>query len=71
MQLARHFLRALDQLRVRLDAFSAEYANVLRQVERQGNTLSTVLRSAWETGALASLTSGRRESCVRARAALA
>jgi hypothetical protein len=33
-----------------------ELANVLRQAERNGNTLSPVIRSAWETGNLRSMT---------------
>jgi hypothetical protein len=40
----------------RLLAFEAEFAQVLKQVERQGNTLSPVLRAAWETGTLRTLT---------------
>lgn len=34
----------------------AEFATVLKQFERQGNTLSPVLRQAWESGALRSMT---------------
>jgi hypothetical protein len=33
-----------------------EFAGVLRQMERQGNTLSAILRQAWETGNIRSLT---------------
>jgi hypothetical protein len=36
----------------RLLLFEPEYANVLRQLERQGNTLSTLIRQVWETGNL-------------------
>lgn len=40
----------------RLLVVEPEFANVLRQNERQGNTLSALLRQAWETGDLRSLT---------------
>lgn len=40
----------------RLLVLEAEYANVLRQVERHGNILSVILRQAWETGNLRTLT---------------
>ncbi len=40
----------------RLLVFEPEFANVLKQVERQGNTLSAVLRQAWDAGRLGSLT---------------
>jgi hypothetical protein len=39
----------------RLLVVEAEFASVLRQIERQGNTLSAVLRTAWESGSLRSL----------------
>lgn len=39
----------------RLLALEPEFANVLKQNDRQGNTLSTMLRQAWETGKLGSL----------------
>lgn len=40
----------------RLLVVEPEYASVLRQIERQGNTLAAVLRQAWETGNLQTLT---------------
>jgi Protein of unknown function (DUF3987) len=40
----------------RLMITEPEFANVLKQTERQGNTLSAILRQAWETGRLRSLT---------------
>jgi hypothetical protein len=40
----------------RLFVVEPEFANVLKQTERQGNTLSAVLRQGWETGNLRSLT---------------
>lgn len=40
----------------RLMLIESEFASVLRQVDRQGNTLSAVVRKAWETGTLKSLT---------------
>jgi hypothetical protein len=40
----------------RLLVYEAEFANVLRQTERQGNTLSTVLRQAWDGADLSTLT---------------
>jgi hypothetical protein len=40
----------------RLLVYEPEFANVLKQTERQGNTLSAVLRQAWESGDLATLT---------------
>jgi hypothetical protein len=40
----------------RLLVYEPEFANVLKQIERQGNTLSAVIRQAWETGTLRALT---------------
>ncbi|MGD0827802.1 MAG: hypothetical protein ABSA09_06910 [Desulfobaccales bacterium] len=40
----------------RLLVVESEFANVLRQIERQGNILSSVARDAWDTGDLATLT---------------
>jgi hypothetical protein len=40
----------------RLLVYEPEYANVLKQTERQGNTLSVILRQAWESSNLRSLT---------------
>src|SRR5262249_32488465 len=40
----------------RLLVYEAEFSGVLKQVERQGNTLSATLRQAWETGNLRTLT---------------
>lgn len=42
----------------RLLVVEPEFANVLKQTERQGNTLSPVLRQGWETGDLRTLTKG-------------
>jgi hypothetical protein len=39
----------------RLLVVESEFANVLRQLARQGNILSIVIRDAWETGDLATL----------------
>ena len=40
----------------RLFVVESEFATSLRVMHREGNTLSGILRSAWETGALATLT---------------
>lgn len=40
----------------RLLIVESEFAQVLRQAERSGNTLSAVIRSAWDKGHLATLT---------------
>jgi hypothetical protein len=40
----------------RLLLVESEFANVLKQTERQGNTLSTVIRDAWDKGKLSPLT---------------
>jgi hypothetical protein len=40
----------------RLLVVESEFANVLKQVSREGNTLSPVMRDAWDHGALATLT---------------
>ncbi|MBI4642278.1 MAG: DUF3987 domain-containing protein [Deltaproteobacteria bacterium] len=40
----------------RLLVVESEFANVLRQIERQGNVLSAVCRDAWDSGDLATLT---------------
>jgi hypothetical protein len=40
----------------RLLVYEPEFANVLKQTERQGNTLSALLRQAWDGGKLGSLT---------------
>ena len=47
----------------RLCVVEAEFARVLKVCDRQGATLSAVLREAWDTGSLASLT---RQSPLRA-----
>jgi hypothetical protein len=39
----------------RLLVNEAEFPNVLRMIERQGNSLSTVLRLAWDTGKLTTM----------------
>jgi hypothetical protein len=39
----------------RLLVYEPEFAVVLRQIERQGNTLSAIIRQAWETGNLRTL----------------
>ncbi len=40
----------------RLLAYEGEFASVLKQVERQGNTLSAILRQAWDGGRLRTMT---------------
>jgi hypothetical protein len=40
----------------RLLCYEPEYASVLKMLERQGNTLSTVVRQAWESGNLRTMT---------------
>ena len=40
----------------RLFVFEGEFANVLRVLRREGNTLSAVIRNAWDTGTLGTLT---------------
>jgi hypothetical protein len=40
----------------RLLVYEPEYANVLKQTERQGNTLSVILRQAWESSDLRTMT---------------
>jgi hypothetical protein len=40
----------------RLLVFEPEFASVLKQVERQGNTLSAFIRQAWDSGHLRTLT---------------
>jgi hypothetical protein len=40
----------------RLLAAEGEFASVLKQVERQGNTLSAILRQAWDGGRLRTMT---------------
>jgi hypothetical protein len=40
----------------RLLVYEPEFANVLKQTERQGNTLSPLLRQAWDCGNLRTLT---------------
>lgn len=40
-----------------------EFANVLKQAERQGNTLSVILRRAWESGDIKSLTKHSPTCC--------
>lgn len=40
----------------RLLVFEAEFASVLKVLDRQGNTLSAIIRDAWDTGNLQTLT---------------
>jgi hypothetical protein len=46
-----------------------EFANVLKQSERAGNTLSVLLRQAWERGNLRTLVSGRTNPPLKATGA--
>jgi len=50
----------------RLLFFESEFAKVLRVMERQGNTLDTIIRQAWDDGNLAVLT---RKDPLKARGA--
>lgn len=50
----------------RLLVVETEFANVLKQIERQGNVLSSVCRDAWDSGDLATLT---KNSPIRATGA--
>jgi hypothetical protein len=47
----------------RLIVVESEYASVLAKMVRQGNTLSPILRQAWDGGRLGSLTKKASESC--------
>jgi hypothetical protein len=40
----------------RLLVYESEFANVLKQTERQGNVLSTIVRQAWDSGDIRTLT---------------
>jgi hypothetical protein len=40
----------------RLLVYEPEFASVLKQTERQGNTLSALIRQAWDSGSLRTLT---------------
>src|SRR5262249_48607995 len=40
----------------RLLVYEAEFASVLKHIERQGNTLSAIIRHTWETGNLRTMT---------------
>jgi len=44
----------------RLLVYEGEYAQVLKMLSREGNTLSPVIRQAWDTGDLGSLTKNNR-----------
>ena len=44
----------------RLLVVEPEFANVLKQTERQGNTLSVVLRQAWDGKSLGTMTKNSR-----------
>ncbi len=54
----------------RLLVFESEYANVLRVMDRDGNTLSPILRQAWDTGNLATLTKNSRTRATGAHLSL-
>src|SRR5262249_29441264 len=54
----------------RLLAFEPEFASVLRRIESQGNTLSALLRQAWETGDLRTLTKNSPAKATGAHVAL-
>jgi hypothetical protein len=43
-----------------------EFAAVLKQIEQKENILSAIIRQAWETGNLRTLTTGRQQSPVKA-----
>jgi hypothetical protein len=50
----------------RLLIYEPEFANVLKQIERKTNTLSAIIRMAWDRGDLRTLTSGRQQDPVYA-----
>src|SRR5262249_20830108 len=50
----------------RLLVLEPEFASILKQIDRRGNTLSPILRQGWDGGVLQSLTTGREKSPVRA-----
>jgi hypothetical protein len=54
------------ELDKRLLVHEPEFAVVLKQIERTGNTLSAIIRQAWERGDLRTLTTGRQQSPVKA-----
>jgi hypothetical protein len=54
----------------RLLVLEPEFANVLKQTERQGNTLSAVLRQAWDGGDLRTLTKNSPARATGAHVAL-
>jgi hypothetical protein len=53
----------------RLLVLEPEFARVLRVLARDGNTLSAVIRHAWDDGTLQTMVSGRRIAPVRATGA--
>jgi hypothetical protein len=53
----------------RLLVLEPEFARVLRVLARDGNTLSAVIRHAWDDGTLQTMVSGRRIAPVRAAGA--
>jgi hypothetical protein len=53
----------------RLLVLEPEFARVLRVLARDGNTLSAVMRHAWDDGTLQTMVSGRRVAPVRATGA--
>jgi len=53
----------------RLLVVEPEFARVLRVLAREGNTLSAVIRHAWDDGALQTMVSGRRVAPVQASGA--
>lgn len=50
------FLEDAGEPDKRLLAYEPEFASLLRVMERDGNTLSAVVREAWDTGSLGTLT---------------
>jgi hypothetical protein len=54
----------------RLLAFESEFASVLRRIEQQANSLSALIRQAWETGDLRTLTKNCPNKATGAHAAL-
>jgi hypothetical protein len=53
----------------RLLVLEPEFARVLRVLAREGNTLSAVIRHAWDDGTLQTMVSGRRVAPVKATGA--
>lgn len=62
------FVKAVENKKLFL--MESEFSNVLKNIERQGNTLSSILRNCWDGVSLDSMTKNNKRSCAQPHVSL-